>query len=383
MSRAWLQRPPWGWLLLLVGGLAALTGLVPALAAVRAWELGWPVLLFLILVKPVADLCGVAGLFRVAADALARVAGGSGLVLFWLFAGLATVTTMLLSLDTTAVLLAPIGVVLARRLRLDPLPFAFAAIWLANSASLLLPVSNLTNLMAHQRLGGAYLAMTWLPQLGVLAVTLLVLGLRWGRRVRGRYAPPPTEPITDRVLLVVAAVVAVALGPLLVLGVPAWLVAAGGLAALWATAALRHHPEARVRPMLGLLPLEVAAGVLGLLWIAAGVGERLASRLPTPDDSITGSLLVAGLAAVAANVINNLPAFLGLESWATTPRHLVALLVGVNVGPSILLWGSLANLLWWQSVRRLGLRVGVGRFAAEGLLVVPVAVVVGAVLVGF
>ncbi|OYO01405.1 SLC13 family permease [Enemella evansiae] len=378
----WLRRPPWGWSLLAAGALAVLTGLVPTPAAAHAWDLGWPVLLFLILVKPVADLCQVAGLFRVAADALARLARGSGGALFWLFTGLATLTTVFLSLDTTAVLLAPIGVVLARRLRLDPLPYAFAAIWLANSASLLLPVSNLTNLMAHQRLGSAYLAQSWLPQLGVLAVTLLVLGLRWGRRVAGAYAPPPVEPIADRVLLVASAVVAVALGPLLVLGVPAWAVAAGGLAVLWSTAALRRHPEARVRPMLALFPFEVAAGVLGLFWLVAGFSDRLAGWLPTPDTGIAGNLLVAGIAALAANAVNNLPAFLALEGWAGTPQQLLALLVGVNVGPTILLWGSLANLLWWQSIRRLGVHVGVRRFAAEGLLLVPVAVLVGALLVG-
>lgn len=377
-----LRRPPWGWWLLTAGGLAVLTGLVPAPAAAHAWELGWPVLLFLILVKPVADLCQVAGLFRVAADALARLARGSGSRLFWLFTGLATGTTVFLSLDTTAVLLAPIGVVLARRLRLDPLPYAFAAIWLANSASLLLPVSNLTNLTAHQRLGSAYLSLSWLPQLGVLAVTLLVLGLRWGRRVAGAYEPPPVEPVGDRVLLVAAAAVAVALGPLLVLGVPAWLVAAGGLAVLWGTAALRQHPEARLRPLLALFPLQVAAGVLGLFWLVAGFSDRLAGWLPTPATGISGNLLIAGIAALAANAVNNLPAFLALEAWAGTPQQVLALLVGVNVGPTILLWGSLANLLWWQSIRRLGVLVGVRRFAAEGLLLVPVAVLVGAVLVG-
>ena len=59
----------------------------------------------------------------------------------------------MLSIDTTAVLLAPIGLAMASELGLSALPFAFAAIWLANSASLLLPVSNLTNLLAQSRIG--------------------------------------------------------------------------------------------------------------------------------------------------------------------------------------------------------------------------------------
>ena len=109
----------------------------------------WPVLLFLALIQVVADLCDDAGLFDVSAHVAARVAGGSRLALFLLFTALATVSTWVLSIDTTAVLLAPIGLALAAELGLSALPFAFASIWLANAAALLLPVSNLTNLLAQ------------------------------------------------------------------------------------------------------------------------------------------------------------------------------------------------------------------------------------------
>ncbi len=77
-----------------------------------------------------------------------REAAGSGL--FLLFCLLATLSTWVLSIDTTAVLLAPIGLTLAAELGISALPFAFAAVWLANTASLLLPVSNLTNLLAQE-----------------------------------------------------------------------------------------------------------------------------------------------------------------------------------------------------------------------------------------
>ena len=73
----------------------------------------WPVLLFLALIQVVADLCDDAGLFDVSAHVAARVAGGNRLRLFLLFTLLATVCTWVLSIDTTAVLLAPIGLALA------------------------------------------------------------------------------------------------------------------------------------------------------------------------------------------------------------------------------------------------------------------------------
>ena len=150
----------------------------------------WPVLLFLALIQVVADLCDDAGLFDVSAHVAARVAGGSRLRLFLLFTLLATVCTWVLSIDTTAVLLAPIGLALAAELGLSALPFAFASIWLANAGSLLLPVSNLTNLLAqsHLDLGAAeFVRETWLPQLAVLVVVLGVLLLRHRVALRGCY----------------------------------------------------------------------------------------------------------------------------------------------------------------------------------------------------
>ena len=45
-------------------------------------------------------------------------------------------------------LLTPVVLATARTLRVPPRPHAYATAHLANSASLLLPVSNLTNLLA-------------------------------------------------------------------------------------------------------------------------------------------------------------------------------------------------------------------------------------------
>ena len=54
----------------------------------------------------------------------------------------------MLSLDATVVLLTPVVFATAARMRTSPKPHVYACSHLANSASLLLPVSNLTNLLA-------------------------------------------------------------------------------------------------------------------------------------------------------------------------------------------------------------------------------------------
>ncbi len=82
------------------------------------------------------------------------------------------------------------------------------------------------------------------------------------------------------------------------------------------------------------------------------------------------------LAPAAANLVNNLPAYLALEPAAgdSVPR-LLAVLVGVNAGPLVLGWGSLATLLWRERCRARGLEVTARSFAASGLELAPVVLV--------
>ena len=64
---------------------------------------------------------------------------------------LGAAVTALLSLDTTAVMLTPVVLAFVGRLDLKAKPFLFACAFIANTGSLLLPVSNLTNLLAVHR----------------------------------------------------------------------------------------------------------------------------------------------------------------------------------------------------------------------------------------
>ena len=244
----------------------------------------WPVLLFLALIQVVADLCDEAGLFDVSAHVAARLARGSRIGLFLLFVALATVCTWVLSIDTTAVLLAPIGLALAAELGLSALPFAFAAIWLANAGSLLLPVSNLTNLLAQSHLGlGAvgFVREMWLPQLAVLVVVIGVLLLRHRRALRGAYEVPRTLPAYDPVLLWLSVSVVVLIGPAVVLGVPAWLVSLVAVVALVIGFLARRPDAVRPRRLLGLVPWTVVGFAIALFALVEVVVEEGSSVLTT------------------------------------------------------------------------------------------------------
>ena len=90
----------------------------------------------------------------------------------------AATTTAVLSLDATIVLLTPIVFATAARLPTSPRPHVYACSHLANSASLLLPVSNLTNLLAFTACGVSFTrfaALMALPWLVAIAIEWVVL----------------------------------------------------------------------------------------------------------------------------------------------------------------------------------------------------------------
>ena len=202
----------------------------------------------------------------------------------------------------------------------------------------------------------------------------------------GGYDVPRTLPEHDRALVVLAATVVLLIGPAVVAGVTAWIVALAAVVALVAGFAVRRPESVR--------PSKLAAMVPWSVWRSPSCSSRSWTWSSTRARSVLrtvfgsgGSLGRAGssspaVSTVLANVIDNLPAYLVAEHFAGSTRRLVTVLVGVNVGPMLLVWGSLANLLWLRACRARGLPISAVRFGLEGLLVVPLAVAAGALASG-
>ncbi|MDQ0800259.1 SLC13 family permease [Arthrobacter sp. SLBN-112] len=366
----------------LAAGLAALAvGALPIPAFGELAGRTIPILAFVLAMSLVTELVDEAGLFRVVTDRLAAMGRGRVFTLWLLVVAVATVATVFLSLDTTAVLVTPVVVLLAVHARIPPLPFALTSIWLANTASLLLPVSNLTNLLAQDRLGltpWRFAGLVWAPAVVGLLVPLILLWLAFRRELRGRYGPQPVHPVRDRTLLKAAAVTLLVLLPALVSGVPVQYPALAAAAVLLAVF-LRRRPSVLRWSMVPWRPLMLTVGLFMLMETLHAHGlTTLLAGIAGSGDGLPALLQLAGLGAGAANAANNLPAYLALEPVAGSPARLAALLIGVNLGPLVSPWASLATLLWHERLRVLNVPVRWGGFAVAGLvavvLTVPLAV---------
>lgn len=365
-------------------GAVILAGAIP-LDDVReeAARLG-PVIGFLAGVLVLAKLCADEGLFRACGGWMARRAAGRPRTLLGAVFALASVITATLSLDATVVLLTPVVFATAARMGARPAPHVYASAHLSNTASLLLPVSNLTNLLAFTATGLSFtrfaLLMT-LPWLVAIAVEYAVF-LRFFAADLDAPADgtePAEPPRMPRFALVTVAATLAGFAVASAVGIePAWSAAAG--AAVLAVRALlrrRTTPVAILRSaQLPFLAFVLALGIVVRAVVDNGLGDALGRVLP--DGTALPALLgTAAVAALLANLINNLPAVLALVPLAAPagPGAVLAVLIGVNIGPNLTYAGSLATLLWRRIAHQHEHDVSLGRFTRLGLLTTPAALV--------
>ncbi|WP_404829416.1 SLC13 family permease [Streptomyces albicerus] len=362
---------------------AALAVASGAVSPHDAWEQTrslLPVVGFLALVLVLAQLCADEGLFEAAGAAVARWCGGSPRLLLAGVFAVACAITAVLSLDATVVLLTPVVFATAARAAARARPHVYATAHLANSASLLLPVSNLTNLLAFTASGltfTRFAVLMVLPWLAAVAVEYAAF-----RRYFRADLATPTKPGTPEkgpgVPVFTLAVLALTLAGFAVTSFaglePAW-AALSGVLVLGGRALGQRRTTARelvgaAAPLFCLFVLALGVVVKGVVdhGLDTGLGHLL------PDGTSLPALLgVAVVAAVLANVINNLPAVLALLPLTAPggPGTVLAVLIGVNLGPNLTYVGSLATLLWRRILHQHDTRADLGHFTRLGLITVP------------
>jgi arsenical pump membrane protein len=246
---------------------------------------------------------------------------------------------------------------------------------LASLASSVLPVSNLTNLIAVQSIHvslGDFLAQMAIPSALAIAIGCAV-HIRYLRRTHVAITSTAFDEPVDRTSFAVGIPVVIWLVVGFTLGhdlsVAPWVVAGIALLGLMA---LRRHVPWRAIPV-GAIAIATSLGV-----VAAGA----ARHLPVDDllsiRGIPGEVATFGAFAVGANAINNLPALLlATPALEAEPDRLWPVLLGVNLGPTLWVTGALSTLLWQSTMARLGHHVSARSYARFGARVgIPVLIAV-------
>ena len=321
----------------------------------------WPPFVLVAGLLLIGAVCEADGLFAAVGARAEQLPGGPVALLASLL-GLEAVVTAVLNLDTAAVFVTPIVLHAARQRRCDERPFLYGALFMANGASLLLPGSNLTNLivLAHESLSGGDVARRMLlPWLVVVVLTIAFLTVVFRLRHEGDVA----EAAPRLHLGLGALATAAATGLMLALRNPALpVLCVGGTA----VAIRRLRPRIGIPVLAPLFLVAVALGTLARRW------HGPASLLQHLDAPAT-----AALAAGASLAVNNLPAAALLS--AVRPPHPLELLIGLDRGPNLAFTGSLSTYLWYRAARATGARPSLALSSLLGVALVPLTVL-GALL---
>jgi len=379
----------------LLGAVAmVLAGLVSPGSAVSDVAGHWNVLLFFVGLTGAAAVAERSGLFEALAGTSARLSGGNPRRLLVAVVATGAVVAALLSNDAAALVLTPVVYVLVARFGLAPLPYVLACTFVADAASIALPVSNPVNVIVSDRLGvsAAALVPVLLPAAVASVVALLGCIYVIYRRQLPARAPllPPSDSwaswsaVPRRLLaafgvavgaFAVASALNLPLGPTMT---AVWLLLLG---VEWTCRRFN-------RPLEGigwsLLVFVASMGVLVDGLSSAGITAWLAQViLGQVRDSPAAVMVVTAFASAAgSNLVNNLPAAFvfadavqgaGLSA-ASAHAAAIGTIIGSDLGPNLTPVGSVATLLWFVLLRQRGLEVSTWSYIRVGLIVTPVTI---------
>ena len=253
----------------------------------------------------------------------------SNRLLLWVFI-VASVTTAVLSLDATIVLLTPIVLTTTRRLEARPEPHLYATAHLANTASLLLPVSNLTNLLAVAAVPeltfGRFTAVMALPWLLSISIEWLAMHIEFREEPSGKITAGVEKqqraPITA---LIILGLTLAGFAVCSLLGTEPFWAALGGVLALMVLSSVHHSGNFAVeagRALRATKPLFLAfvlcLGIIVEAVVGNGLGNLIDHLVPS-GQTLLSLLAVAAIAALLSNLINNLPAVMVLLPFVSPP----------------------------------------------------------------
>lgn len=381
-----------------------LTGSISPVDALGAIAGEWNLVLFFLGLMVTAAVADMARFFDWAAALAAGAAVGSGRRLLFNVLLLSAFITTFLSNDAAAIILTPVVYSVVTRLRLRVTPYLFAVSFMANAASMTLPISNPINVLTGDRLQsplGVYEEHLLAASIASIALTVIVLVVVYWRAAGHSFAfdwrTAASTATADRRFFVPVVIGLGLLAGAYVLGSalrwPLGIVACAGATGLMMIAILRgrlsrDHIRAQVSPALfvyiaGLFVMVRAVQDAGL---SGAVVTGASGWIQSPFSAVVAGLLGS---SVLSNVVNNLPGILvflsGAQAGGVIPvfraPFLFGALAGADLGPNLTPVGALSTMLWLVIVRRRGVEVSSWDFLRLGAIVAPLTLIAAGLLI--
>jgi Na+/H+ antiporter NhaD/arsenite permease-like protein len=381
-------------------GLMLAAGVVDFEDAAHSTETGvdWEVIFLLLGMMIIVGVLRQTGVFEYVAIRATKLAGGRPFRVMVMLVLITAGASAALDNVTTVLLVAPVTLLVCRRIGVPPVPFLIAEVFASNIGGTATLIGDPPNIIIASRAGLSFNA--FLSNLAPIVVVLVVvlLGLCWvlfrsafvydPKRAEQVMELDEREAISDRVLLLKSGAVlaAVLVGFVLspALGYAPAVVALLGAGVLVLISGLPprdYLAEVEAPTLVFFAGLFVMVGAL----IKVGAIAQLArwATAATGGSPEAATFLLLGVSAILSGVIDNIPYVAtmaplvgSLAQETGNPGSVLwwALALGADLGGNATVIGASANVVMLGIAEKNGYRIGFWEFARYGAVVTGVTV---------
>jgi len=374
-----------------------LLGLTSLSQVIVIWNIVWNATFTFVAIIVLSMIYDEIGFFDYISRRIVDYSYGSVRKLFVLMILLGSVVSALFANDGAVLVLTPIVLSLVRNLGLDrkaQIAFVMSIGFISDTASVPLTISNLVNIITagYFRINFLnYFSIMYMPYLASVIVSLVMLFTFFHSSIPKRVVPEESagsglvvrDPAMVRAgipilvsLIAVYAITGMYNIPISFIAVPVVGVLLGIVSwkkSVSARRVLREAPWQVVLFSVGMYIIVFGLGYNGFIYLVSSLLTRI-SVFHGPLPLILSGYLFAGM----ASLMNNLPSVmlgnLAIASSFSGMHMAYANIIGNDIGPKFTPIGSLATLLWLNSLnRRSGIKISYGYYMKVGfVLTLPV-----------
>jgi arsenical pump membrane protein len=419
---ALMIKRPCGLRLGYAAGIGAVTSLL--LGTVTLSQAGqsfldiWDAALAFIGIVALSVTLDAMGFFRWAALRVVKLAGGSGLRLYFYVALLTALVSILFANDSAILILTPIVLEIVTCLGMSSdsrLAYLFSAGLIADTAAMPLITSNPINILSADFFKYSFvqhLILMGPVAIATIASSLLLVYVFFRKKIPKKYDSASVDELTKGKRTITPNLLKVSIATLVAIDVGyvftslsripvSFVICSGAVFLIFAYWASLRNPVPIINEKKGLKYLakeinwDIILFMLSIFLVVqglenAGVVELLASALIRTGSlpSVLGIFVPSLVVTVGASFMNNWPmtilgllsikqavALSGLGGQALTGL-IFSNVIGNNLGPHFFPLGSLAILMWLEIMRKKGVKISLKEYLKVGAVVSIVEVAI-------